>query len=243
MTINNLTAKLSTILNYVPRNIDIFIEALTHKSSKKWYNYERLEFLGDALIELIVTEYLYFKYTNFSEGILTSIRSAIVKTESLARESIRLGLNDLIIMSKGEEKSGGRTKYHVLANVFESITGAIYIDSNTENPNNGITNTKLFIEKNLLYKTEEIYKHRLDLNPKTKLQEITQEILKITPIYKLIESMGPDHNKTFISQVLVNNVVLGEGKGKTKQESEKNAAKVAIENFYEFIQKEKVKSN
>lgn len=222
---------LSSILKYEIQNIDLFKEALTHKSTgNKNKNNERLEFLGDAVLELIVTEYLYDNYKNYNEGFLTSIRAALVKTESLAEECKRLNIDKLIILSQGEEKSGGRNKIHILADTFEAIIGAIYED-NKNDVNIQIKRLKYFIYDNLLYKTEDIIRKRKNLDPKTVLQEKSQEVFKETPKYYLISSEGPDHSKIFTMSLVIKNKELTIGKGKSKQEAEQNAAKIALKNW------------
>lgn len=230
MNINIFENKLKKILKFSINEIAIFLEAFTHRSlSNEKVDNERTEFLGDAVLELVVTEYLFHRYPSFNEGFLTSIRSALVKTESLAEESKRLGLGELIFMSRGEESSGGRLRPYILANIFESLIGAIYLD-NTKS-GKSLDLAEQFIRLNLLYKTEDIIKNRRDIDPKTKLQETSQEILKETPRYELLSSNGPDHNKNFIMKVLIKEYEFGRGQGKSKQEAEQEAAKEAISNW------------
>lgn len=204
-------------------------EALTHRSfqnesSNKTGNNERLEFIGDAVLELVSTEYLFYKYPDKPEGELTSFRSALVKTESLAEEGLRIGYGQYILMSNGEESTGGRSRPYILANAFEAIIGAIYIDQ-------GYEAAKIFIERELLYKTDEIVEKRLDIDAKSKLQEVAQEELKITPSYKLVDSIGPDHDKIFKMALLVGDKELTIGEGKSKQEAEQSAAQEALEKW------------
>lgn len=226
--INSLEQKIKIIF----KNKKLLTEALTHRSylnengnSKNIHNHnERLEFLGDAVLELVVTEFLYDRYKDFSEGTLTSLRSALVKTESLAFEASRINLGEHIFMSKGEEQTGGRTRPYILANSLEALIGAIYLDR-------GYQEAFEFIKRYICYKIEDIIKQRLDIDSKTKFQEIAQESTKITPFYDLLNSSGPDHNKTFEMGVYLNNFLFGKGYGKSKQEAEQNAATEALKNW------------
>lgn len=204
-------------LGIIPKSFDIYVLSLTHRSKGK-INNEKLEFLGDAVLELVISYKLFedFFYTK-TEGELTSLRAALVKTESLAKEAIRIGLNDYIILSKSEENTGGRGKNIILADTFEAFVGAIYIDQ-------GLEKVKEFIIKNLYYKINLIIEYSLNVDSKTKLQEIIQNKYKITPIYKLISSKGPDHNKTFKVVAIIGSKKFGLGTGKTKQAAEQKAA-------------------
>jgi len=212
------------------KDFSLLKEALTHRSylnelkdSKIQHN-ERLEFLGDAVLELIVTEFLFHRYPNQKEGVLTSFRAALVKTESLAQEAQRLDLGKYILMSKGEEATGGRNRPYILANTMEAILGATYLSENYETAKN-------FIIKEICYKIDNIITSRLDIDSKSKLQELAQETAKITPNYELISSIGPDHNKVFEMAVIIGEKELARGKGKSKQEAEQEAAKHALLNW------------
>ena len=182
---------------------------------------ERLEFLGDAVLELIVTEYLFKNYDK-DEGELTNWRSALVRTENLAIVSRALDLGSYLFLSKGEEHSGGREKDHILANVFEAVVGAIYIDR-------GYDVTKQFILDNILVHLEEILAEKRHIDAKSSLQEIAQEKLSITPNYKLISDSGPDHNKVFVMGVYFNDELIAEGEGSSKQNAEQSAAQNALD--------------
>lgn len=199
------------------KNFSIYERAFTHRSYGKIHN-ERLEFLGDAVLELVITEELFKEYPEREEGELTSFRSAIVKTESLAVEASKLGLGDLILMSKGEDATGGRLRPYILADVFESLIGAIYIDS-------GYDTAKSFIMKYLYYKMDDIVKNRLDIDAKSKLQEFIQEKFKETPYYKVISEIGPDHDKVFTVVTVVGEKEFETGSGKSKQIAEQAAAR------------------
>ncbi len=214
-------------------NKQYLIDALTHRSflnehkECKTHN-ERLEFLGDAVLELIVSFYLYQKYPNRPEGELTSFRSALVKTDSLAETSKQLGLGEYLLLSKGEEDTGGRTKNFLLANTFEAVIGGIYLDQ-------GYEKSKEFVHMHLIEKLNSIVKNRLDIDSKTKIQEIAQAKYKVTPIYDVKDEQGPDHDKQFTVVVKINNKIIGEGTGSSKQRAEEDAASKGIE----YIQKDK----
>lgn len=218
------------------KNSALLQEALTHRSfvnenkEQATSHNERLEFLGDAVLELVVTEFLFKTYEDYPEGDLTSFRAALVKTESLAEEAERLQIGEFILMSKGEEATGGRSRPYILANTVEAIIGAIYLDS-------GYQVSEEFIIKNICYKADNIVKSRLDIDSKSKLQEIAQEVVKITPSYEFLNSKGPDHDKIFEMAVLLGDKVFGKGEGKSKQEAEQKAAQDALENWENLVQK------
>lgn len=226
--------ELESLLGVTFKNKNLLKTALTHRSylnessENDLKNNERLEFLGDAVLELITTEYLYERYPERPEGELTSFRSALVKTTSLSETSLDLNIGDFIMMSRGEEVTGGRTRPYILANTFESILGAIYIDQ-------GYDVAKTFVTNKLLPKTTAIIENRLDIDSKSRLQELSQEILNFTPVYDLVSSKGPDHDKNFLMAVKIKGKVFGEGNGKNKQEAEQNAAKYALDNWEQLI--------
>ena len=183
---------------------------------------ERLEFLGDAVLSFITSEYLYSTYPKYPEGTLTNIRSTLVKTKSLALVAASLHLGDLLLLSRGEETSGGRSNESLLADCFEALLGAIYLDS-------GIDAARGFLQKALLYKSSEIIETKSYVDFKSLLQEIIQEKTKISPLYRVTKSEGPDHNKTFWIEVVTGDTVIGQGTGKSKQEAEQKAAQNALE--------------
>lgn len=195
-----------------------------HKSCPLEQN-ERLEFLGDAVLELAVTKFLYDRY-NRPEGELTNWRSALVKGESLSLEAKRLGMDSLIKTSRGEAKNVGKARDLILANAFEALIGAIYLDLGFEKASD-------FIEKNISYKIDDIIKNELYYDAKSKLQEISQELFGITPTYELISETGPDHNKQFIVGAYIGNEKVGEGNGSSKQRAQIKAASDALENWPE----------
>lgn len=186
---------------------------------------ERLEFLGDAVLELITTEYLFDKYPDRPEGELTSFRAALVRTESLAETALKLKYSDYIYMSKGEEATGGRTRPYILANTFEAVLGAIYLDQ-------GYKVAHDFVNRELIPKIKTIVENRTDIDNKSKLQEVAQEMLKQTPSYDVIDTKGPDHEKEFTVEVLINDKRYGTGAGTSKQLAEQDAAKNALEEHF-----------
>jgi ribonuclease III len=202
--------------------------ALTHRSylnehkEASLQNNERIEFLGDAVLELIISSYLFKSYPNKSEGELTNIRAAVVRTESLAEESRNLGIGEYLRMSKGEKESGGRDKDYLLANTFEAVLGAIYQDQ-------GIDVCKDYLERTLLKKVDRIVENNLFIDPKTQAQEIIQAQFKVTPIYEVIKQEGPDHDKKFTVALKINNKEIAVGTGSSKQKAEEEAAKTTVE--------------
>jgi len=184
---------------------------------------ERLEFLGDAVLELVVTEHLFKTYPN-PEGELTNWRSAVVRGEVLAKVAKVLGLGELLKLSKGEEKSGGRTRNLILANTFEALIGAIYLDSDYQT-------SKKFIDRNIISLLPEIIEKRLYVDPKSHLQELCQDKLNATPDYRVIKDEGPDHDKIFTVGVYANSKLIAEGSGTSKQKAEQAAAAEALKNW------------
>lgn len=181
---------------------------------------ERLEFLGDAVLELIVTEYLYKNYSN-PEGELTNWRSALVKGVTLSQLAQDIQLDHLMYLSKGESKSSGKSRQLILANAFEALIGAIYLDQ-------GYNITQNFIQQNLICKLPNIIKNKLYMDAKSSLQEMAQDKLSVTPQYKVMSESGPDHNKLFNVAVYIDDKNIGEGTGSSKQEAEQAAAEEAI---------------
>jgi ribonuclease III len=210
------------------KNRDLLIEAFCHRSYLNEHpdfplpHNERLEFLGDAVLELIVTEYLYKKYPEKNEGELTNWRAALVNAKILGEVARELGFNNFLLLSKGEEKETGKARLYILANTFEALIGAIYLDQ-------GYEVAKKFVEKNLIEKKlPEIIEKGLFKDPKTRFQEEAQERVKITPTYKVLEEWGPDHAKHFIVGVFLGKELIAKGEGSSKQEAEEEAAKNAL---------------
>ncbi|HPS21644.1 MAG TPA: ribonuclease III [Candidatus Paceibacterota bacterium] len=182
---------------------------------------ERLEFLGDAVLELVVTDYLYRKYPNNSEGELTAFRSALVNAIIISDIASDLGMNDFLLLSKGESKDKGKARQYILANTFEAYVGAVYLDQGYEIANK-------FITKVVLPHTEEIVSKRLWRDSKSLVQEKAQEYVGYTPAYKVLAESGPDHDKHFTIGIYFGSELIAEGKGKSKQEAEQKAAEAAL---------------
>ena len=182
---------------------------------------ERLEFLGDAVLELVVTDYLFGKYPERSGGELTSFRAALVNTVTLSETADALKLNDSLLLSKGEARDNGRARQAILADTFEAVIGAIYLDQ-------GYASARDFIARQLFGKTEEIVKKNLWQDPKSVFQEKAQENMSITPSYQVMKAVGPDHNKRFTIGLYLANELVAEGEGHSKQEAEQEAAQKGL---------------
>lgn len=211
------------------KQLELLITAFTHRSyvnehrkTVKEHN-ERLEFLGDAVLELVVTSYLYSSYED-PEGVLTNWRSALVRTESISAAAQRNGFEVLLRLSRGEKRGTDRARAQILANAYEAVIGAIYLDQ-------GYDAAKKFIEKTLLFTFEEILKSGSWMDPKSHLQELVQSKVGFTPQYKVLEEVGPDHEKTFTVGVLVDGELKGKGTGPSKQAAQVAAAEDALLSF------------
>lgn len=223
---NDLT-KLQKKIAIVFDDLQLFRTALTHRSylnetSEDLESNERLEFLGDAVLEYIVSDHLYRNYPDLSEGKLTHLRSAVVKTDTLAEISDTLELGRYLLLSKGEEAGGGRENISLLADTFEALLGAIYLDQ-------GLDIAHSFVESNLLPRLPEIIKTKAYLDYKSHLQTLIQDQKKPTPTYEVVKERGPDHDKTFYVACYTGKELLGKGTGKSKQQAEQDAAKNALE--------------
>lgn len=202
--------------------------AITHRSylnehrEATWEHNERLEFLGDAVLELVVTDYLFKKYPEKPEGELTAIRAALVNTISLSNASTELNINQYLLLSKGESKDTGRARQYILANAFEAFVGAIYLDQ-------GYEAAEQFIAGNLFKHTERIVEKRLWQDAKSRFQEMSQESVSVTPTYETLSQDGPDHDRVFTVGVFLRTELVAEGKGRSKQEAEQAAAEAALE--------------
>jgi len=183
---------------------------------------ERLEFLGDAILSFLASQFLYKEYPHYPEGILTNIRSSIVKTQSLGTTAKKLGFGELLYLSKGEEEGGGRNNISLLADSFEAYLGALFIDQ-------GILQAEAFLQSYLFPLIESVVKNKSYIDFKSFLQEIIQETHKVSPHYEVTKTEGPDHDRTFWIDVSIENTHLGSGIGKSKQEGEQQAAKNALE--------------
>lgn len=182
---------------------------------------ERLEFLGDAVLELVITDYLYKKYTNKAEGELTAYRSALVNADTCAGIATELGMDEHLLLSKGESKDVGRARQYILANALEALIGAVYIDQ-------GYDSAKVFIEENFTPKIESIISTGSHVDAKSLFQEKAQEFDGITPSYKTVRESGPDHDKRFTVGVYLGKDLVATGEGESKQEAEQEAAKEAL---------------
>jgi ribonuclease-3 len=183
---------------------------------------ERLEFLGDAVLELVVTDFLYKKYPEKPEGELTAVRAALVNTVSISDAAGKLGMNEYLMLSRGEARDTGRARAIILANAFEAVIGALYLDA-------GYDAAQKFIEAQLFHKTDEVVAKRLWQDAKSRFQEIAQEKHGITPSYQLMHHTGPDHARTFTVGAFIGAERIATGEGKSKQEAEQAAAEKAIE--------------
>ncbi len=226
----NLTSDdMQKIVGQKPKNLDLYISAFTHRSYLNEHrgfhlpHNERLEFLGDAVLELISTEYLYENYEH-SEGELTNFRSALVNYRMLSDIARRLGLEEFLQMSRGEAKDTGRARQVILANAIEALIGALYLDL-------GYDAAKDFIIKEVLVELPNIIKGGTYMDPKSKLQELIQDKHGITPTYGVISESGPDHNKVFVVASFMDKKEIGRGKGPSKQEGEIAAAENALHNL------------
>ena len=182
---------------------------------------ERLEFLGDAVLELSVTDYLYDKYPNYTEGELTALRSSLVNAIIVSEVASEIGMNDFLLLSKGETKDKGKARQYILANTFEAFVGAVFLDQ-------GYEVADKFIHKYLLPHTDEIVSKKLWRDAKSLVQEKAQEYVSITPSYKVLSESGPDHDKHFTVGIYFGSDFITEGKGKSKQEAEQKAAEGAL---------------
>jgi ribonuclease III len=198
--------------------------ALNEKTTTSAESNERLEFLGDAVLELATTQHLYRRFSDLPEGILTAYRSALVKTTTLASLAETLQLGDRLYMSKGEEATGGRTNPGLLADTFEAVIGALYLDQ-------GFQAVEQFLESTLFTHLDEILENRLYKDPKSELQEHVQSLGFAAPTYEVTNAVGPDHDKTFTVTVSVDGAVVGEGTGRSKQQAQQAAAEVALRQY------------
>jgi ribonuclease-3 len=207
---------------------ELLRQAFTHRSylnehrEEDLKHNERLEFLGDAVLELIVTRFLYEQYPNHPEGDLTAFRAALVNAVTLSEVAAEIGMNDYLLLSRGEAKDTGRARAILLANAIEALIGAIYLDQ-------GYDAAKKFVEKYLFPKVGEIMSKKLWRDPKSTLQERVQDVEGATPYYSVVRESGPDHDKQFVVGVYVKDMLLAQGSGKSKQEAEQDAARNALE--------------
>jgi len=216
-------------------NIELLITAFTHRSYLNEHrktvseHNERLEFLGDAVLELVVTEYLYSTYDE-PEGILTNWRSSLVRTESIGAAAVRTGFEPLLRLSRGEKRGSERARAQILANSFEAVIGALYLDQ-------GYEAAKQFISKTILSTFADILASGSWMDAKSHLQELAHSQETATPVYKVMDENGPDHEKTFNVGVYVGNKLLGHGSGPSKQAAQQKAAEAALAYYEDQKQK------
>lgn len=217
-------------LNFYFSDKSLLVQAFCHRSYLNentdfhLSNNERLEFLGDAVLELVVTENLFREYPDKPEGELTNWRAALVNTGMLSETAAELGLGEYLLLSKGEEKETGKSRHCILANTFEAFIGAAYLDSGL-----GYQKCREFIVNNLLIKLPRIIKEGLFRDAKSCFQEKAQEKTGLTPTYRVLKDWGPDHAKHFIIGVFLGDNLMAEGEGSSKHEAETEAAREALE--------------
>ena len=212
---------LEKALNYKFKRDDLITEALTHKSYKRPYNNERLEFLGDAVLDLIVGEYLFKKFPNEDEGVLSKIRASLVNEKGFTKLALNINLGESLLISGAEENNKGRTKPSLLSNAFEAVIGAIYLES-------GLDVTAKIATRLIEEAYDSIDLNSLSKDFKTALQELTQADFGETPNYKLIRAFGPDHKKEFEIAVELQNKIIASALGRSKKEAQQKAAQIAI---------------
>ncbi len=221
-------SKLEKALDLKFKNKDLLIQAFIHRSylneNPKFYlpHNERLEFLGDAVLELVITEYLFRKYPQKTEGEMTNWRASLVNSKILSGIAKELGFNDFLLLSRGEQKESGKARQYILANALESFIGSFYLDR-------GYGPVEKFINENITAKLPEIVAKGLFKDTKSCFQEEAQERVGITPNYKVLEERGPDHEKHFVVGVFLAEELVAKGEGSSKQEAEERAAKNALE--------------
>ncbi len=221
-------AKFEQIAGITFKNKELLRRAFTHRSylnenrgCESCHN-ERLEFLGDAVLELLVTEYLFEKYPDSTEGDLTAYRASLVNAITLAEAAQKINVNDFLLLSKGETKDTGKARQYILANTMEAIIGAIYLDQ-------GYDGARYFVSQNLFHLIDKIIAEKSWIDAKSQFQEKAQEVEGETPQYKSLKEEGPDHDKRFTVGVYLAEKLIAEGEGMSKQEAEQVAARKALE--------------
>jgi ribonuclease III len=214
-------------INYKFRNAMLLAEALTHPSlghetQNHHFDNQRLEFLGDAVLQLVFTELLYRIFPKSPEGGLTKLRARLVSRDGLKVHALNLGLGEHLLMGRGEEASGGRQRSSTLADAFEALIGAIYLDSDFDT-------VRRFILSIAADDVEKLKLEPVDVNPKGMLQETLQSVSPVSPVYSVVSESGPEHRKSFVSKVCWNRIELGRGEGRSKKEAETAAAIDALE--------------
>lgn len=220
-------ASFETKIGHHFKNARLLEQAFTHRSYLNEHrevgreHNERLEFLGDAVLELVVTEFLFAKYPEKAEGELTAVRAALVNTQSISAAATRLEMNDHLLLSRGESKDTGRARQIILANAFEALIGAIYLDA-------GYKPAATFIDAQLFHLTDEVVEKKLWQDAKSRFQEMAQEQFGTTPAYQLLAQSGPDHDKRFVIGAFIGQEKIAQGEGRSKQEAEQAAAEKAL---------------
>ena len=215
------------------KNIYLLVTALTHRSYVNEHrkmmipHNERLEYLGDAVLELVVSDFLYRRYDE-SEGIMTSLRSALVRTESIGESGYELGYEPLVRLSKGEKMGSARAHEVIIADCFEAVIGAIYLDQ-------GYETAKKFIAKHILSKIDSIVEGGTWRDPKSYVQELSQKVSGVTPTYRTLREEGPDHDKHFVVAMYVDGELFATGEGHSKQDAQTMAAKVAVKKYRKML--------
>lgn len=210
------------------RNKDLLRRAFTHRSylnevgDRGTRHNERLEFLGDAVLELVITDFLFNEYPETPEGELTAVRAALVNTQSIAQAARELEMNDFLLLSRGEARDTGRARQFILANTFEAVIGALYLDQ-------GYEAAARFIGNSLFHRAKHIVENQLWQDSKSLFQEKAQEHVSITPTYEVLKEVGPDHDKKFTVGVFLGEERVATGIGQSKQEAEQEAAQIALE--------------
>jgi len=215
-------------IGYKFRNPLLLAEALTHPSvghetQRHHFNNQRLEFLGDAILQLVITEYLYHHFSADAEGQLTKLRSRLVSRETLRIRAAALDLGQYLMIGRGEEASGGRKRASTLADAYEALIGAIYLDSDLET-------TRRFVLTQARPDLEDVAEEPVDINPKGNLQELLQSISPSSPAYELLSESGPEHDKIFVVKCVWEGMLLGRGSGRSKKQAETAAAADALDN-------------
>ncbi|MEK7541729.1 MAG: ribonuclease III [Patescibacteria group bacterium] len=220
-------SRLEEILSLKFSSQDLLLQALTHRSylnenpSFRTGHNERLEFLGDAVLELVVTEKLYAEFPEKPEGELTSFRAALVNSKMLADVAANIGLNEFMLLSHGEAKDTGRARQYILANAFEALVGATYLDQ-------GYEAVRDFIHRVVLSRLPEVMDKQLYKDPKSLFQEEAQERVSITPTYEVLREWGPDHDKHFVVGVFLGSELVADGQGASKQQAQEEAARAGL---------------
>jgi ribonuclease III len=214
-------------ISYKFRNPLLLAEALTHPSvghetQQRHFDNQRLEFLGDAILQVVITEYLFGHFKDQPEGQLTKLRSRLVSRDALKAHAVAIDLGQFLLMGRGEEASGGRSRTSTLADAFEALIGAVYLDG-------GLEGARKFILTQAKGDLAQLAEEPVDINPKGHLQELLQSISPKSPVYEVLSQSGPEHDKRFVVQAVWEGIVLGKGRGRSKKQAETAAAEEAMQ--------------